>query len=195
MLSGQNSPLPQLASLLRRLQRKASEAPGLLDEVVKSLDEALISLDAAQSGVEAALRATEFDPQRAGTRRGAAVCAARRLAQVRRRRSTIWPGCATRWPPISPISTPAKSGSPRWKSRPPPRATPTTRPRRGFPELRGAAADRAEEGGDGRTAGAEARTRRVPGRDRHRAGQPRRRTASTRSSSGCAPTPARGPAR
>jgi len=63
VLSGQNSPLPQLASLLRRLQRKSSEAPGLLDEVTKSLDEALIHLDAAQSGVEAALRATEFDPQ------------------------------------------------------------------------------------------------------------------------------------
>jgi DNA repair protein RecN (Recombination protein N) len=64
VLSGQNSPLPQLASLLRRLQRKSSEAPGMLDDVVKSLDEALISLDAAQSGVEVALRATEFDPQR-----------------------------------------------------------------------------------------------------------------------------------
>ncbi len=64
VLSGQNSPLPQLASLLRRLQRKSAEAPGMLDEVVKSLDEALISLDAAQSGVEAALRATEFDPQK-----------------------------------------------------------------------------------------------------------------------------------
>ena len=64
VLSGQSSPLPQLASLLRRLQRKAGEAPGLLEDVVKSLDEALISLDAAQSGVEAALRATEYDPQR-----------------------------------------------------------------------------------------------------------------------------------
>jgi DNA repair protein RecN (Recombination protein N) len=64
VLSGPSSPLPQLASLLRRLQRKSSEAPGLLDDVVKSLDEAMISLDAAQSGVEAALRATEFDPQR-----------------------------------------------------------------------------------------------------------------------------------
>ncbi|RAZ88168.1 DNA repair protein RecN [Mesorhizobium hawassense] len=63
-LSGPSSPLPQLASLLRRLQRKAGEAPGLLDDVVKSLDEAMISLDAAQSGVEAALRATEYDPQR-----------------------------------------------------------------------------------------------------------------------------------
>jgi len=64
VLSGPSSPLPQLASLLRRLQRKASEAPGLLEEVVKSLDEAMLSLDAAQSGVEAALRATEYDPQR-----------------------------------------------------------------------------------------------------------------------------------
>ena len=64
VLSGPSSPLPQLASLLRRLQRKSSEAPGLLDDVVRSLDEAMISLDAAQSGVEAALRATEYDPQR-----------------------------------------------------------------------------------------------------------------------------------
>ncbi|BCG93783.1 DNA repair protein RecN [Mesorhizobium sp. 131-2-1] len=64
VLSGPSSPLPQLASLLRRLQRKAGEVPGLLDDVVKSLDEAMLSLDAAQSGVEAALRATEYDPQR-----------------------------------------------------------------------------------------------------------------------------------
>lgn len=64
VLSGPSSPLPQIASLLRRLQRKSAEAPGLLDEVVKSLDEALISLDAAQSGVEAAMRASEYDPQK-----------------------------------------------------------------------------------------------------------------------------------
>jgi DNA repair protein RecN (Recombination protein N) len=64
VLSGSASLVPQLASLLRRLQRKAAEAPGMLDEVVASLDEALISLDAAQSGVEAAIRAMEYDPQR-----------------------------------------------------------------------------------------------------------------------------------
>jgi len=63
-LSGQGSPLPQLASLMRRLQRKVPEAPDLLEPVVKSLDEALIALDAAQSGVDAALRATEYDPQK-----------------------------------------------------------------------------------------------------------------------------------
>lgn len=64
VLSGPSSPLPQLASLLRRLQRKVTEAPGLLDEVVKSLDEAMLSLDAAQSEVDAAMRAAEYDPQR-----------------------------------------------------------------------------------------------------------------------------------
>ena len=64
VLSGSSSPLPKLASLLRRLQRKAVEVPGLLDEVVNSLDEAMISLDAAQFGVDAALRITKYDPQR-----------------------------------------------------------------------------------------------------------------------------------
>lgn len=64
VLSGQASPLPALASLLRRLQRKAQEAPGLLEEIITSLDEALISLDAAQSAVDEAMRASEFDPQR-----------------------------------------------------------------------------------------------------------------------------------
>ncbi|WP_173932088.1 DNA repair protein RecN [Chelativorans sp. Marseille-P2723] len=64
ILTGQASPLPQLASLLRRLERKSQEAPGMFDEIISSLDEALIALDAAQSAVEAAIRATEFDPQR-----------------------------------------------------------------------------------------------------------------------------------
>ncbi|MEO9338118.1 DNA repair protein RecN [Mesorhizobium sp. SB112] len=64
VLSGPTSPLPALASLLRRLQRKSAEAPGLLDDVVTSLDEAMLSLDAAQSSVDAAMRATEYDPAR-----------------------------------------------------------------------------------------------------------------------------------
>ncbi|MCO5065402.1 MAG: DNA repair protein RecN [Rhizobiaceae bacterium] len=62
MLSGSGAPSPQLAGLLRRLQRKAADAPGLLDDVVQSLDQALIALDTAQSGVQAALRAIDFDP-------------------------------------------------------------------------------------------------------------------------------------
>ena len=63
VLSGPNSTVPQLASLLRRLQRKAEAAPGLLDEIIKTLDEALISLDSTQEAVDAALRAAEFDPK------------------------------------------------------------------------------------------------------------------------------------
>jgi len=64
VLSGSASPVPALSALLRRLQRKAAEAPGLLDEIVKPLDEALISLDAAQSAADEAMRRAEFDPRR-----------------------------------------------------------------------------------------------------------------------------------
>jgi DNA repair protein RecN (Recombination protein N) len=63
VLSGPGSPIPQLASLLRRLQRKAADVPGLLDEIIRAIDGGLISLDAAQSAVEVAMRASEFDPQ------------------------------------------------------------------------------------------------------------------------------------
>src|SRR5690606_19792996 len=64
VLSGSNSPLPALSSLLRRLQRKSAEVPGLLDEIIQTLDEAMLNLDAAQSAVDTAMRATEFDPKR-----------------------------------------------------------------------------------------------------------------------------------
>jgi len=63
VLSGSTSPVPQLSSLLRHLQRKAPEAPGLLEDIITALDEAMLSLDAAQSAVEAAMRASEFDPR------------------------------------------------------------------------------------------------------------------------------------
>jgi len=63
MLEGPSSPLPQLAGLLRRLQRKAGDAPGILDEIVRALDAALIALDEAQAAVQTAMRASEFDPQ------------------------------------------------------------------------------------------------------------------------------------
>jgi len=62
-LNGNASPVPHLASLVRRLERKAAEAPGLLEETVQALDEALNHLSDAQNQVEAALRRTEFDPR------------------------------------------------------------------------------------------------------------------------------------
>jgi DNA repair protein RecN (Recombination protein N) len=63
MLSGASAPSPLLAGLLRRLQRKAPEAPELLDDIVGAIDEALLSLDAAQASVAAALRAMDFQPE------------------------------------------------------------------------------------------------------------------------------------
>ena len=62
-LNGQASPVPHLASLVRRLERKAAEAPGLLEETVQALDEALNHLSEAQNQIEAALRRAEFDPK------------------------------------------------------------------------------------------------------------------------------------
>ena len=63
-LTGSSAPSPMLASLMRRLQRKAADAPGLLEDALKALDDALVALDAAQAGVERALRATEYDPKK-----------------------------------------------------------------------------------------------------------------------------------
>jgi len=62
VLSGPSSAVPQIASLMRRLQRKVGDS-NHLDDIIKSLDEALISLDAAQAAVDEAMRASEFDPQ------------------------------------------------------------------------------------------------------------------------------------
>ena len=62
-LNGQGSPVPHLVSLVRRLERKAAEAPGLLEETVQALDQALNHLSEAQNQVEVALRRTEFDPR------------------------------------------------------------------------------------------------------------------------------------
>ncbi|NTF07891.1 DNA repair protein RecN [Agrobacterium rubi] len=62
-LNGNASPVPVIASMMRRLERKSHEAPGLLEETVQLLDAALDSLSNAQMEVEAALRRTEFDPR------------------------------------------------------------------------------------------------------------------------------------
>lgn len=62
-LNGNASPVPHIASLVRRLERKSQEAPGLLEETVALLDAALDQLSNAQMEVEAALRKTEYDPK------------------------------------------------------------------------------------------------------------------------------------
>lgn len=62
-LNGSASPVPELASLLRRLERKADQMPQLLGQPVRSLAEALDQLEETRGGLEAALRQTEFDPR------------------------------------------------------------------------------------------------------------------------------------
>lgn len=60
-VAGPQSPVPVIASLMRRLERKAAQAPGLLDEALAALDRALLALDEGESALGIALRATEFD--------------------------------------------------------------------------------------------------------------------------------------
>lgn len=62
-LNGSASPIPELASLLRRLERKADQVPHLLGQPVRSLAEALDQLEETRGGLESALRQTEFDPR------------------------------------------------------------------------------------------------------------------------------------
>ncbi|MFC0244424.1 DNA repair protein RecN [Falsochrobactrum ovis] len=63
LLSGHASPIPSLASLVRRLERKAQEAPHLLDPVIESIDAALDNLGHAQDAIDHAMREIDFDPR------------------------------------------------------------------------------------------------------------------------------------
>ncbi|WP_336279524.1 DNA repair protein RecN [Bartonella sp. CB175] len=61
LLGGSKSPIPVLSNLVRRLERKISEAQELIAPVVKSIDDALHALATAQEGIEAAMQALDFD--------------------------------------------------------------------------------------------------------------------------------------
>src|ERR1700722_5326295 len=61
-LTGETAILPLLLSLSRRLQRRAPQAPALLEPSVKALDEAIDAVERATGEVEAALEASAFDP-------------------------------------------------------------------------------------------------------------------------------------
>ncbi|MTI45419.1 DNA replication and repair protein RecN [Roseibium hamelinense] len=62
-LNGGASPIPELASLLRRMERKADQVPNLLNGPVTAIAAALDQLEEARGGLEAALRETDFDPR------------------------------------------------------------------------------------------------------------------------------------
>jgi DNA repair protein RecN (Recombination protein N) len=62
-ISGPQSPVPPLATAVRRLERRAAQAPALIGPVVKALDAALSALDEARAHLEQALGVTQYDPQ------------------------------------------------------------------------------------------------------------------------------------
>jgi len=61
-LAGAQSPAPVLASALRRLERRAAQAPALIAGPAQALDAALTALEEARVQVEQALRAADHDP-------------------------------------------------------------------------------------------------------------------------------------
>lgn len=63
MMSGEHAPGSAMLSLLRRLDRRATQAPALLEPSVKALDVALNAADLAAQTIEEALRACDFDPR------------------------------------------------------------------------------------------------------------------------------------
>ncbi|KQY99985.1 DNA repair protein RecN [Pseudolabrys sp. Root1462] len=61
-LAGSNSAVPALAAAVRRLERRATQAPSLVEPSVKAFDVALNALEETRGHLEAALRAADFDP-------------------------------------------------------------------------------------------------------------------------------------
>jgi DNA repair protein RecN (Recombination protein N) len=62
-VSGDGSPISTLSSALRRLDRRQSQAPALIEPSLKALDAALTALDQAQQTLDQALRDAQFDPR------------------------------------------------------------------------------------------------------------------------------------
>jgi len=62
VIAGANSSVPALAAAIRRLERRATQAPALIEPAVKSFDVALNALEETRAHLEAALRAADYDP-------------------------------------------------------------------------------------------------------------------------------------
>src|SRR5690349_8981337 len=62
-LAGPNSPVSPLAGAVRRLERRAAQAPTLVEPVTKAIDAALTALDEARLQLEHALRLADYEPQ------------------------------------------------------------------------------------------------------------------------------------
>jgi len=62
-IAGGDSAVPQLASALRRLERRQQEAGDIVGGPAKALEAALNAIEEARGGLEAALRLADYDPQ------------------------------------------------------------------------------------------------------------------------------------
>ena len=62
-LAGDHSPISDFSSVQRRLERRAAQAPSLIEPSVKAIATALDALELAAQTIEAALREAEFDPR------------------------------------------------------------------------------------------------------------------------------------
>ncbi len=63
VLAGQASPVPSISAALRRLERRAEQAPQLIAASMRALDAVLVACDEARDALEQALRDAEFDPR------------------------------------------------------------------------------------------------------------------------------------
>jgi DNA repair protein RecN (Recombination protein N) len=63
MVAGNHSPMPALSGALRRLERRAAQAPALVEPVARALDAALAALNEVRAQLEAALAQADYDPR------------------------------------------------------------------------------------------------------------------------------------
>jgi DNA repair protein RecN (Recombination protein N) len=62
-VAGATSPVPAISAALRRLERRTSQAPSLIEPAVKALDAAMTALDDARGHLDQALRTADHDPR------------------------------------------------------------------------------------------------------------------------------------
>ena len=62
-VAGQGSPIAALSAVLRRLERRAGQAPALIDPSLAALNAALVALEEAGETLAAGMRAAEYDPR------------------------------------------------------------------------------------------------------------------------------------
>ncbi|MGJ4855042.1 DNA repair protein RecN [Labrys sp. La1] len=61
-VGGNGSPTPSLAAIIRRLERRGTQAPRLVEPAIASLDQALNALEEARIALQTALDEADFDP-------------------------------------------------------------------------------------------------------------------------------------